>query len=156
MPKLSLKMGETDKSATPGFPPFRFSEFGNHICCANMIWKGACTNLLREKFSRTFGEKVACEARRMRCRTRSVRYLNNCFCMDNACYHKLHLISHLTMTASPQKGKPDGFGKTLKLSSRSGRLTSLQLIAFPLSFFPNLGIIFAQQIWFRKVRVRIY
>ena len=113
----------------PSFPPFRFSEFGNHICTANMIWKGACTNLLREKFSRTFGEKVACEARRMRCRTHSVRYFNNCFCMDNACLRKLHLITPSGSFSS--KEKPDGFSKTPKFFPRSGRLTSLQLQAFP-------------------------
>ena len=51
-------------------PLFTFPEYGNHICIANMILKGACTNLLKEKFSRTFGEKVACVARRMRCSLR--------------------------------------------------------------------------------------
>ena len=66
-----LKMGETNESATfKTFPLFTFPEYGNHICIANMILKGACTNLLKEKFSRTFGEKVACVARRMRCSLR--------------------------------------------------------------------------------------
>ena len=44
-----------------------------------MISKGACTNLLKGKFSRTFGEKVGGAAARMRCRTRSVRYLTTAF-----------------------------------------------------------------------------
>ena len=49
----------------------------NHICGANMILKGACTNPLKGKFSRTFWEKVGGAAARMRCRTHSVRYFQN-------------------------------------------------------------------------------
>ena len=56
-PKFFPRSWETNESATfKTFPLFTFPEYGNHICIANMILKGACTNLLKEKFSRTFGE----------------------------------------------------------------------------------------------------
>ena len=58
-----------------------------------MFLKGACTNLLREKFSRTFGEKVGGAAARMRCRAHSVRHLNNF--LNNKSYGSI-IISVLT------------------------------------------------------------